>query len=245
MLKIQSDAKIATMPVTSSRRAQRRAQSEQEILTLARSVVAESGVEALTLRGLASQLGMAPSGVHYYFASREDLLAAVVTSTFHDLAACVEQATAALPQDEQLARWTVGASAYARWATDQPELFELAHSRAATRLKAVPGLLDAKDRVAQALMTPLLSAADNGRSRPSSAVAAAVPLVREPLQQWAQATGAHLPEDVRLAALLTYIALQGHVLLVLSGSLPAELLRDDSLLAAHLQVLTHSWTDHA
>lgn len=223
------------------RRARRRAESEQEIRTLARTVVAESGAEALTLRGLATQLGMAPSGVHYYFASRDDLVAALVTDTFYDLAAHVEAATAALPPAEQLARWTVGATAYARWATDQPELFELAHSRAATRLKAVPGLLDAKDRVAQALMTPLIAAAGSGRACPSASVTAAVPLVSEPLQQWAQATGAQLPDDVRLAALLTYIALQGHVLLVLSGSLPAELLRDDALLAAHLQVLVSQW----
>lgn len=233
------------MDVTTSRRARRRAQSEQEILALARTVVAESGADALTLRGLATRLGMAPSGVHYYFASRDELIAALVTSTFQDLAAFVEDATAAVPADEPLARWTVGATAYARWAVDQPELFELAHSRAATRLKSVPGLLDAKDRVAQALMTPLLTAASTGRVRPSRSVSAAVPVVREPLQQWARATGAHLPEDVRLAALLTYIALQGHVLLVLSGSLPAELLRDDALLVAHLQVLTDSWTDRA
>ena len=232
---------MATVDPGTTRRARRRAQSEQEILTLARTVVAESGAEALTLRGLATRLGMAPSGVHYYFASRDDLVAAVVTCTFHDLAASVEAATAALPQEEQLARWTVGAIAYARWAADQPELFELAHSRATTRLKSVPGLLDAKNRVAQALMTPLLAAASSGRARPPAAVTAAVPLVREPLQQWAQAIGTDLPEDVRLAALLTYIALQGHVLLVLSGSLPAELLRDDALLTAHLQVLVSGW----
>lgn len=232
---------MTSVEQVTTRRARRRAQSEQEILALALTVVTESGAEALTLRGLATRLGMAPSGVHYYFASRDDLIAAVVTSTFHDLAAHVEAATAAVPTAEQLTRWTVAATAYAHWAADQPHLFELAHSRTTARLKDVPGLLDAKDRVAQALMTPLLAAASNGRARPSSAVTAAVPLVREPLQHWAQATGAQLPHDVRLAALLTYIALQGHVLLVLSGSLPAELLQDDTLLTAHLHVLTSAW----
>ena len=224
------------------RRARRRRASEDEILALARAVLAESGADGLTLRGLASRLGMAPSGVHYYYPSRDDLVAALVIRAFHDMADTVEAATNAHRRGSFDRRWAAGATDYAQWASAQPELFELAHSRAATRLKNVPGLLDAKNRVAQALMAPLLEAVRDGHSHTPPAATQAAPHMQTQLRAWRRAIASDLPEDVLLGALLTYIALQGQVLLVLSGSLPAELLHDDALLHAHLTALISGWT---
>lgn len=231
------------MDTLPDRRARRRLQSEDEILTLARALLEEAGAEGLTLRGLATRLGMAPSGVHYYFSSRDTLIAALVTRAFQEMALAIDAALV-LGQRPQplLTRWTAGASAYARWACAEPELFELAHSRATARLKAVPGLLEAKNRVAQALMAPLLEAVQAGQARPPVAAAAAVPLVQVQLRAWGHAIRADLPDEVLLGALLTYIALQGQVLLVLTGSLPDEFLHDDALLAAHLQTLVSGWS---
>ena len=63
-------------PAAPTRRQQRRDTTLAEIRAAARDALAVGGPDAVTLRGIATRLGMAPAGVHYYFPAREDLIAA-------------------------------------------------------------------------------------------------------------------------------------------------------------------------
>lgn len=81
-------------PVTAStRREQRRAATLVDIRTAARTLLAEGGPDVVTLRGIAARLGMASAGVHYYYASRDELLTALVIDAFDDLARLTDGAS--------------------------------------------------------------------------------------------------------------------------------------------------------
>jgi AcrR family transcriptional regulator len=73
-----------------------------------------------------------PAAGHYY-GSRDDLIAAMITDAFDELA----RATSAAVGNRRAgdAAWIAVVLAYRTWALLNPELFSLMHSRTATRLK--------------------------------------------------------------------------------------------------------------
>lgn len=91
-------------------------------LARGRQIVAERGVEALTLRGLARDLGVSAPALLYYFGSRAGLRAAVAAEVQEELARLVDRppigrAHAALP--DAGARWIA-------FAERNPNLYRLA-----------------------------------------------------------------------------------------------------------------------
>ena len=227
------------MPSTTSptRRAQRRQSTLVEIRDAALSLLAESGPDAVTLRGIATRLSMASGGVHYYYASRDELLTALIVDAFDELAAATVQASGRSRTRAQ--SWTTAALAYRTWAMTHPERYQLAHSTTATRLKSRPGLLDAKDRAVRALTDPLAAAVASGEIDlpPNPPVPAAL---RAHFRRWADASD--VPRDPQLLMFLlqAYTLVHGAVILAVTGSLPRELLEDDALFRAQLaRVLPH------
>lgn len=206
-------------------RVARRTETLAEIRARAREVIAQRGPDGLSLRSVGAEMGMAPSGVHYYYASRDELLGAVIVEVFHDLAAEVSHATDNL---EQVAAWLAGVLAYSRWACSNHELWLLAHSRTATALKSSPALLPAKDAAVRALMSPLREVLDAMEECPVDSA-----LVKH-LSDWARAIGEQPAPWRQLMEVHLYTLVHGHVHLAVTGSLPRELLRDASLLEAQL-----------
>lgn len=222
------------MPTSRARSQRRRDLVEREILEQAVHVLAERGSDSVTLRGLAADLGMAASGVHYYFPSRDDLLARLIVMTFDSLAIAVS-----MPGDapaQPVADFRSAAHRYVSWANAHPDQFALAHSRIATRLKHRAGLLPAKDRAVRALTAPLLAALDDAPPPPSAARAS--PELRRQIKAWSAAIGDTTSVvEVRLAALTAYTVVHGYATLTSTGSLPLELLENGgrALLDAHLE----------
>ncbi len=224
------------MPSTEppTRRAQRREATLVEIRDAALLLLAESGPDGVTLRGIATRLGMASAGVHYYYASRDELLTALIVDAFNELTAAIVQASKR--RSTRAHTWTTAALAYRTWAMTHPEQFQLAHSATATRLKGHTGLLDAKDRAVRALTDPLASAVASGEiDLPAGPPVPAA--LRAHFRRWADA--ANVPRDPQLLMFLlqAYTLVQGAVLLAVTGSLPRELLQDDALFRAQLQRL--------
>lgn len=225
-------------PTGPGRRERRRRETLEEIRRRAAQVVATRGADALTLRGLAADLGMAATGVHYYFSSRDDLLLSLIVEGFDGLAAAVAGAGREGPAD---GAWRAGARAYVGWAHANPELFQLLHSSTATRLKGRPGLLDAKDRAVRALTAPLLDGVASGELVAPDVDGAMSPPLRRHLRAWAQAAAITVSPHLQLAAVHAYTVVHGHAVLVVTGSLPKELLGDGALLEAHLELVLQAW----
>ena len=189
----------------------------------------------MALRRIATHLGMAPAGVHYYFPTRDDLIATLIVDAFDELAAVTRGAVdggATGPSS-----WVEAALAYRGWALDNPELFSLAHSATAARLKDRPGLLDAKDRAVRALMDPLEAAVTTGHLTPPASPARITTGLRSQLRAWSGAAGVPGEQRLLLYLLHAYTVIQGTIFLTITSSLPRELLTGDDLFRAQLDLV--------
>ena len=68
-----------------------RAEREQEILRHARALFAERGYGSVSVAAVAKAIGVAPTAIHWYFPTKDDLLAAVWESIFADARTTVEK----------------------------------------------------------------------------------------------------------------------------------------------------------
>ncbi|MFI6284013.1 TetR/AcrR family transcriptional regulator [Streptomyces sp. NPDC051018] len=109
-----------------SLRERRRAAATQEILNAAERHIVESGPAALSLRAIARDLGMTVQALYHYFPSWSDLVTALITKAYDDLADAVQAAvdTAAAPAPDP-SRVLVAIEEYRRWAVTHPERFQL------------------------------------------------------------------------------------------------------------------------
>src|SRR3954466_7879335 len=82
-----------------------RAQRVVEIKGIAREHLAVDGPN-LSLRAVARDLGVVSSAVYRYFASRDELLTALILDAYTALADAIETAEAAVPRSNLAGRWT-------------------------------------------------------------------------------------------------------------------------------------------
>jgi AcrR family transcriptional regulator len=115
--------------VTAVLTARERARREltAEILGAARRQLAEVGAAGLSVRAVARELGMASSAVYRYFATRDDLLTALIVESYDSCGDAVE--TACAPGGGRTARdrFTAGCAALRGWAVQHPHEFALLH----------------------------------------------------------------------------------------------------------------------
>ncbi|XKK60689.1 TetR/AcrR family transcriptional regulator [Streptomyces sp. ARC32] len=110
-----------------SLRERRRAAAVKEILAAAEAQIAENGAAALSLRAVARSLGMSVQALYHYFPSRDNLVTALVTKAYENLAEAVQHAVDTAPETPGMPRLVVAAEAYRQWAVDHPERFQLAY----------------------------------------------------------------------------------------------------------------------
>ncbi len=103
-----------------SLRERKRAATIEEIKSVALAQLADSG-GAMTLRGVAREVGMTVQSLYHYFPSRDDLITALVVDAHNALADAVEQARSG-PGGDDLVRL---AMAYRAWAVQHRARFLL------------------------------------------------------------------------------------------------------------------------
>jgi AcrR family transcriptional regulator len=108
-------------------RARVRAELTREIAEVARRHLASDGAAALSLRGVAREMGMASSAVYRYFPSRDDLLTALIIDAYDAMGAAAEAADAALPRADLIGRWQATCSAVRTWALAHPHEYSLVY----------------------------------------------------------------------------------------------------------------------
>ncbi len=108
-------------------RSRARAQMRTEILDAAREQLATQGVGTLSLRGVARDLGMAPSAVYRYFENRDVLLTALIVDAYDALGDAAEGAERTVDPDDLAGRWAAIARAVRRWALANPSLYALVY----------------------------------------------------------------------------------------------------------------------
>jgi AcrR family transcriptional regulator len=137
----------APTPVTGVR-ARARAEVRAAILAAASKRVAEDGANDLSLRAVARDVGMVSSAVYRYFASRDELLTALIIEAYDSLGDHVEthiESTRGRPARE---RWVDAAMTIRSWALAHPNDYALLYGT------PIPGYAAPEDTVASGTRVP-------------------------------------------------------------------------------------------
>lgn len=133
--------------MNASRTARERVRAELmgEITEIARRHLAREGAAGLSLRAVAREMGMASSAIYRYYASRDDLLTALIIDGYNALGEAVETAEAVCDRDDLMGRWLAVCRAVRDWALAHPHEYALLYG------SPVPGYRAPEDTIAPAV----------------------------------------------------------------------------------------------
>lgn len=98
----------------------------EALLEAAFRLVDSAGVEAVSMRALARELGVSSAAPFRHFADKQVLLDAVAEKAADELESAIEQATA--DSTDALTQFRAMTVAYVRFAAEHPALFDLIHT---------------------------------------------------------------------------------------------------------------------
>jgi AcrR family transcriptional regulator len=143
-------------------RARVRAQLIEEIKAAARLQLATDGAN-LSLRAIARDLGMVSSALYRYFASRDELLTALIVDAYHALGGAAEAGDAAIADRADLrGRWLGAGHAIRRWALANPAEYALIFGSPVPGYAAPPATTEAALRTPAALVRILIDGVVSG-----------------------------------------------------------------------------------
>jgi AcrR family transcriptional regulator len=206
-----------------------------EIKAVARRHLETDGAN-LSLRAVARDMGMVSSALYRYFASRDDLLTALILDAYNALGETVEAADAAVTDRSGLrARWLAAARAVRGWALTNPAEYALLYGSPVPGYKAPQDTIPAAVRTAAVLARILSDGYASGARANMMATAAGIgtgarltSAVRSDLKRAADAIAPGLPEDLLMLGLTSWVQLFG----VLSFELFGQF---NTVIAAHAE----------
>lgn len=137
-------------------RARVRAELTAEIKAAARRQLVDEGAGGLSLRAIARELDMASSAIYRYFASRDELLTALIIDAYNSAGELVEQADAEHPRDDHRGRFVAMALALRRWAVVNPHEYALIYGSPVPGYAAPQDTIDPATRIPIALLTAII-----------------------------------------------------------------------------------------
>jgi len=229
-----------TPPMT--RRDRRRQETINDIKTAAREQLAERGPAGISLRGIARELNITASAVHYYFPGREALLDALILDGYNSLAEALRTAHKPARDRPPAAQWMAVCHGHRSWALQFASQYLLLYGhggRVAGRRH--PKTHEAMSGVVEVLFTVMRSAVAAGDIDTERIAAAIPPSLRNQLGKWRKMNGSvqSLPDGALAGCLITYAQLHGAITLELVGHIPPQL-RDRAALF-ELEML-HAYT---
>src|SRR4051812_19899570 len=134
------------MSTAQGARARARIEVTAAIKDEARRQLAAEGAAKLSLRAVARELGMVSSALYRYFASRDDLLTALIVDAYAAVGAAAEAALAKAEAEAAppLDRWVAVCRAVRHWALARPQEYALIYG------SPVPGYTAPMDTVGPA-----------------------------------------------------------------------------------------------
>lgn len=115
---------IPTTTTTAVREPPALGDTEAAIYTAARDLLAEGGLDALSMRAVASRVGTTPTAIYHYFESKEELVEKVVIRGFQQSEAHLWRSIEGLPVGS-LDRLVALGQAYIRFAVEHQPYFKI------------------------------------------------------------------------------------------------------------------------
>jgi AcrR family transcriptional regulator len=210
---------VACVPIQpTTARARARVEMTQDIKAAARRQLAEVGSDGLSLRAVARELGLVSSAVYRYFASRDELLTALIVDAYDAVGLAAEEAAGASAGRPVAERWKAVARAVRSWALRNPNDYALIYGSPVPGYQAPTDTVSPALRVTRAALGVLSDglAAGDVDATPRSPVARPVhadfSVIRLGL-------GAELPDEVLARGLAAWTGLLGHISYELFGHL--------------------------
>jgi len=199
-----------------SARARVRAELTDEIKATARRHLAEAGAAGLSLRAVAREMGMASSALYRYFASRDELLTALIVDAYDTVGAAAEEA--ARGKGGTAKRFVAVATAIRTWAVANPHDYALVYG------SPVPGYQAPRDTVPPAARVSLaaLGVVADGVADGEVDTTASSPTpgaVGADFRRLRADAGLDLPDDVLSRTLLAWTTVFGTITFELFGHL--------------------------
>lgn len=168
-----------------------REQITAEILAAARARLREAGPGELSLRAVARDVGMVSSAVYRYYASRDELLTALIIAAYDELGEAVEVADEGVTdRDDTLGRWLASCKAIRDWAVSHPHDYALLYGSPVPGYAAPQDTVGPATRVIVRLIEIIVGAHQDGSAKavtspptgaadPTSYVADAIAFIRD------------------------------------------------------------------
>ena len=196
-------------------RARAREALTEEIKDAARRQIAAEGAAALSLRAVARELGMVSSALYRYFASRDELLTALIVDAYDAVGAVAEtsiETAGAFPR-----RWQALAGAIRAWALANPHDFALAYGSPVPGYHAPSDTIAPAQRAAFAALSLVVDAVEAGEVDTTKAHLPRS--TRSDLAQMRDLAAPGVPDEVLARALAAWTQLFGHLAFELFGQL--------------------------
>jgi len=198
-----------------------RQQTVEEIKTVARRQMGQSGTAGLSLRAIAREMEITAPAIYNYFPSLDALITALIIDGFAGLAEALEQAGTASSGATAVARLRAVLLEYRQWAVEHPVEFQLIYGN------PIPGYVAPAEitvplvqRGFVALAHPLVAAWDAGEVRLPMAYAAmpatVLPAIRLIREQFAPP----YPDGLIYALIVAWTRIHGMITLELFHHTP-------------------------
>ncbi len=165
-MKPDSATPETTITPAERRRERNRRLMRQEILDAARAIIADEGIESLSMRALAARVGMSAPTVYDYFESKDGVLNGLFTDAVLHFATAFDQALEGANSSKE--RLIEMALAYYDVGMDSPDLFRMVMCRVDAAYHPGPEQLDQVHGLYEQLETEVAAAlGETDRSLPA------------------------------------------------------------------------------
>jgi AcrR family transcriptional regulator len=201
-------------------RARVRAELIEEIKKVARRQIATEGA-SLSLRAVARELGMVSSALYRYFASRDDLLTALIIDAYNALGEVSEKADERITdRADVLARWLAVARSLRAWALNFPHEYALIYGSPVPGYAAPQDTIVPSTRPVLVLGAILVDARAAGRLTKDNDATATLPAsLRAEVLKVADLVAPEVPGPAIARALIAWTELFGAINFELFGRL--------------------------
>ncbi|MFE6779352.1 TetR/AcrR family transcriptional regulator [Streptomyces sp. NPDC057702] len=135
----RGDAMVSATERVPSRRERLRAEATGQILEIALRQMAAEGPGGISLRGIARDMGMTPRAIYSYFATRDELITALIRALSTGLADALERARDDAPACDPERRLLAWGQALRTWALANPQGFHLVYGDPIPGYQPPPG----------------------------------------------------------------------------------------------------------
>ena len=140
--------------------------NREEIKAIAWKQIGESGAAALSLRAIAREMDLTASALYRYFASRDELVTALISGAHTSLSASLITARDEHAQSDTARRIRAMCQAYTHWAAANPQRYLLVFSAPIPGYRIGAEAGHAADRSFLVLLWVIREAEESGSLRP-------------------------------------------------------------------------------